>query len=194
LIKYGNNSFRHSDFKGIAQGSKGSFQFDFGDNCTLQSIATGNEMARPTGSLPTAQYQQKNIADVQSKGHSWGNTNQSEDLFQIVRSGVTYAGRATIKKAKEMKQIGNSNEDMLALLEAVVGNKNELLYIREYFHPLLKGEIYLSGEQVCEMLHISKRTLQQYRDDGLIPFIKLERKILFRESDIVKVLEDNYQR
>nr|WP_262675124.1 helix-turn-helix domain-containing protein [Flavobacterium sp. UBA6135] len=83
---------------------------------------------------------------------------------------------------------------MLALLEAVVGNKNELLYIREYFHPLLKGEIYLSGEQVCEMLHISKRTLQQYRDDGLIPFIKLERKILFRESDIVKVLEDNYQR
>ena len=93
-----------------------------------------------------------------------------------------------------MKQIGNSNEDMLALLEVVVGIKNELLYIREYFHPLLKGEIYLSGEQVCEMLHISKRTLQQYRDDGLIPFIKLERKILFRESDIIKVLEDNYQR
>ncbi len=92
-----------------------------------------------------------------------------------------------------MKQIGNSNEDMLALLEAVVGIKNELLYIRKYFHPLLKGEIYLSGEQVCEMLHISKRTLQQYRDDGLIPFIKLERKILFRESDIVKVLEDNYR-
>ena len=93
-----------------------------------------------------------------------------------------------------MKQIGNSNEDMLALLEDVVGIKNELLYIREYFHPLLQGEIYLTGEQVCEMLHISKRTLQQYRDDGLIPFIKLERKILFRESDIVKVLEDNYQR
>ena len=84
-----------------------------------------------------------------------------------------------------MKQIGNSNEDMLALLEAVVSIKNELLYIREYFHPLLKGEIYLSGEQICQMLHISKRTLQQYSDDGLIPFIKLERKILFRESDIV---------
>ena len=92
-----------------------------------------------------------------------------------------------------MKQIGNSNEDMLTLLEAVVAIKNELLYIKTHFHPLLQGEIYLTGEQVCEMLHISKRTLQQYRDDGLIPFIKLERKILFRESDIVKVLEDNYQ-
>ena len=93
-----------------------------------------------------------------------------------------------------MKQIGNSNEDMLTLLEAVVAIKNKLLYIKTHFHPLLQGEIYLTGEQVCEMLHISKRTLQQYRDDGLIPFIKLERKILFRESDIVKVLEDNYQR
>jgi len=45
-----------------------------------------------------------------------------------------------------------------------------------------------------DILHISKRTLQQYRVDGLIPFIKLEQKILFRESDITKVLEDNYQR
>ena len=123
-----------------------------------------------------------------------GNANQSENVFQIVRSGITYAGSATIKKVKEMKQIGNSNEDMLALLEVVVGIKNELLYIREYFHPLLKGEIYLSGEQICQMLHISKRTLQQYRDDGLIPFIKLERKIIYRESDIIKLLEDTYQR
>ncbi len=65
-----------------------------------------------------------------------------------------------------MKQIGNSNEDMLTLLETVTGIKNELLYIREYFHPLLKGETYLSGEQVCEMLHISKRTLQQYGMTG----------------------------
>lgn len=91
-----------------------------------------------------------------------------------------------------MKQIGNSNDDMLKLLDTIVIIKNELLYIREHFHPLLKGEIYLTGEQICEMLHISKRTLQQYRDDGLIPFIKLERKILFRESDIIKLLEENY--
>src|SRR5690606_14095285 len=112
--------------------------------CTLQSTATGNKMARPAGSLPTAKHQQTNVADIQGKRYSWGNANQSEDVFQVIRSGITYAGRATIKKAKGMKQIGNSNEDMLALLEAVVGIKNELLYIREYFHPLLKGEIYLS--------------------------------------------------
>ena len=93
-----------------------------------------------------------------------------------------------------MKQIGNSNEDVLALHKDLASIKKELLYIKEHFHPLLKGKIYLSREQVCEMLHISKRTLQQYRDDGLIPFIKLERKILFRESDIMRVLEENYNK
>lgn len=92
-----------------------------------------------------------------------------------------------------MEQIGNSNEKMASLIEAIITIKKELLYIKQHFHPLLKGEIYLTGEQVCELLHISKRTLQQYRDDGLIPFIKLERKILFRESDIIQILEDNYQ-
>ena len=91
-----------------------------------------------------------------------------------------------------MEQIGNSNEKMASLIEAIITIKKELLYIKQHFHPLLKGEIYLTGEQVCELLHISKRTLQQYRDDGLIPFIKLERKILFRESDIIQILEDNY--
>ena len=70
---------------------------------------------------------------------------------------------------------------------------NESLYLFLQI-CIIKFNTNLSGEQVCEMLHISKRTLQQYRDDGLIPFIKLERKILFRESDIIKVLEDNYQR
>ena len=71
-------------------------------------------------------------------------------------------------------------------------HQNELLYIRNIFHSSWKSTF--RANKVCEMLHISKRTLQQYRDDGLIPFIKLERKILFRESDIIKVLEDNYQR
>ena len=52
-----------------------------------------------------------------------------------------------------MKHIGNSNEDMFALLEAVVGIKMNCCISGNIFHPLLKGEIYLSGEQVCEMPH-----------------------------------------
>ena len=56
----------------------------------------------------------------------------------------------------------------------------------------MNGEIYLSGEDVGKLLHISKRTLQQYRDDNILPFIQIGGKIIYKESDILKVLEQNY--
>ena len=36
--------------------------------------------------------------------------------------------------------------------------------------PAIADEHYLQGEDVCEMLHISKRTLQTLRDEGAIPY------------------------
>ena len=33
--------------------------------------------------------------------------------------------------------------------------------------PTIADEHYLQGEDVCEMLHISKRTLQTLRDEGV---------------------------
>jgi hypothetical protein len=58
--------------------------------------------------------------------------------------------------------------------------------------PNLKGETYLGNKDVCKLLHISSRTLQEYRDKGTIAFIKLEGKILYKQSDIDKLLNDNY--
>lgn len=57
----------------------------------------------------------------------------------------------------------------------------------------MNGEIYLSGEDVGKLLHISKRTLQQYRDDKILPYIQIGGKIIYRESDILTVLEQNYK-
>ena len=56
----------------------------------------------------------------------------------------------------------------------------------------MNGEIYLSVEDVCKLLHISKRTLQQYRDDKILPFIQIGGKIIYKESDILAVLDQNY--
>lgn len=46
----------------------------------------------------------------------------------------------------------------------------------------LNGEKYLTNREVCQMLRISSRTLQNWRDTGKIPFIRLKGKILY--SDI----------
>jgi excisionase family DNA binding protein len=56
----------------------------------------------------------------------------------------------------------------------------------------LNGERYLTDKEVSEKLKVSRRTLQDYRNEGKISYCQLGGKILYRESDIEKMLEDNY--
>ena len=55
--------------------------------------------------------------------------------------------------------------------------------------PQLNGEKYLTNREVCQLLRISPRTLQNWRDTGKIPFIRLKGKILYKESEILKELK-----
>ena len=57
--------------------------------------------------------------------------------------------------------------------------------------PHLNGEKFLTNKDVCGMLHISSRTLQDWRDTGNIPFIKIKGKILYRESEVLRTLKNN---
>lgn len=50
--------------------------------------------------------------------------------------------------------------------------------------PHLNGEKFLTNKDVCQMLHVSLRTLQDWRDNGIIPFIQIKGKILYRESEV----------
>ena len=58
--------------------------------------------------------------------------------------------------------------------------------------PILGGEVYLTGEEVCSQLRLSTRTLQEYRNLGTLPFYKIGRKILYKQSDIQPMLERHY--
>ena len=58
--------------------------------------------------------------------------------------------------------------------------------------PMLNGEVYLSGEEVCSQLRLSIRTLQEYRNAGILPFYKIGGKILYKQSDIQTMLERHY--
>jgi len=58
--------------------------------------------------------------------------------------------------------------------------------------PSFWDDPFLDNRQVCKLLKISPRTLQDYRDKRLIAFYKLEGKILYKMSDIHKMLENNY--
>ena len=57
---------------------------------------------------------------------------------------------------------------------------------------MISNDIFLGNKEVCELLQLSPRTLQDYRDKRIIPFYKLEGKILYKMSDIQRMLENNY--
>lgn len=58
-------------------------------------------------------------------------------------------------------------------------------------HLRLRGERYLDNKEVCKMLHISPRTLHHYRDSGKIAYIHITGKILYKESDVLKLIDGN---
>ena len=45
----------------------------------------------------------------------------------------------------------------------------------------------------CERLYISPRTLQDYRDRKIIPYTQFAGKILYKASDLERILEENYR-
>ena len=59
--------------------------------------------------------------------------------------------------------------------------------------PTLNGDSFYTDEELSEKLKLSRRSLQDYRNEGRIPYIKLGGKILYRSSDIGKLLEDGYR-
>ena len=48
-------------------------------------------------------------------------------------------------------------------------------------------------KEVCEKLYISPRTLQDYRDRKIIPYTQFAGKILYKVSDLERLLEDSHK-
>lgn len=57
--------------------------------------------------------------------------------------------------------------------------------------PHLNGEKFLSNRDICQMLQVSSRTLQDWRNTGKIPFIQIKGKILYKQSEALRWLEQN---
>lgn len=60
----------------------------------------------------------------------------------------------------------------------------------------IADEHYLTGEEVCEKLHVSRRTLQALRDEKAIPYTSITAaggKLLYPESGLYEVLKKNYK-
>lgn len=48
---------------------------------------------------------------------------------------------------------------------------------------------WLDNQEVCEILNISKRTLQGYRESGVLPYSKIGYKMFYRPVDVQKMFD-----
>ena len=55
------------------------------------------------------------------------------------------------------------------------------------------NEQFLTDKEVSAWLKVSRRTLQDYRNNGMIAYYQLGGKILYKESDIEKMVMSGYR-
>jgi hypothetical protein len=77
----------------------------------------------------------------------------------------------------------SSLEDLLEKVEKIRGANK----------PSLDGERYYTDKELAVKLKVSRRSLQDYRNNGILPYIQIGGRILYRASDIERTLMDEYK-
>ena len=92
-----------------------------------------------------------------------------------------------------VRDLNMEADDMQVVLSALKGVSKRIKEVAQTHKPLFGGEHFLTGKEVCERLYISPRTLQDYRDRKIIPYMQFAGKILYNASDLERLLEKNYK-
>ena len=92
------------------------------------------------------------------------------------------------------KVLTADDECITTTLQALQKGAKAISQLALNYRPPLNGERYMTDKEVAERLKVSRRTLQEYRNDRKIPFLIFGGKVLYRETDIQQMLEDNYKK
>ena len=92
------------------------------------------------------------------------------------------------------KDLNMESDEMQLVVSALRGVKKRIVEVAETHKPIFSGELFLTGKEVCERLYISPRTLQDYRDRKIIPYTQFAGKILYKASDLERILKMNYNK
>ena len=89
--------------------------------------------------------------------------------------------------------ITKNNECVVSFFQSLDRMLNGIENMVKNCKPTLGGERYLTDKEVSAKLRVSRRTLQDYRNEGRIPYYQLGGKTLYKESDIQRILDSSYR-
>lgn len=87
------------------------------------------------------------------------------------------------------------NDELIAgTIESLRKASRKADKLMDEYKPVLHGERLMTDGELEAVLRVSPRALREYRNDGILPYIRMKGNILYRESDIEKVLKASEHR
>lgn len=81
------------------------------------------------------------------------------------------------------------NDNVIAeTLESLRKANRKANALMESYKPVLHGERLMTDGELATALRVSPRALRDYRNEGILPYISMKGNILYRESDVERVL------
>jgi hypothetical protein len=106
------------------------------------------------------------------------------------------------ERASKMENITREimSDEYRQIVEYFMPIAKELAEIKKIVEVIGKNrflktmENWINGEEVIQVLKISKRTLQSYRDKGLLGYTQIGNKIYYKVEEIQQLMEKNYKK
>lgn len=91
------------------------------------------------------------------------------------------------------KTIMTNDEWAVGFMEQLDTMLDGIENITEKSKASFGNERFLTDKEVSAWLKVSRRTLRDYRNNGMVSYYQLGGKILYKESDIEKLVMGGYQ-
>lgn len=91
------------------------------------------------------------------------------------------------------KTIMTNDEWAVGFMEQLDSMLNGIESMNEKSRASFGNERFLTDKEVSAWLKVSRRTLQDYRNNGMVSYYQLGGKILYKESDIEKLVMGRYR-
>ena len=145
--------------------------------CTLMDVPPRKMLQlRRSGSIPYSYIDRKVLQTagyhpLYGGGNSSGDTPKSNDMIQSMLT----------KESPEIIRFFRNIESLSEILDTQA----------EKMRPVLNGERYMTDSELAGHLKLTRRTLAEYRITGKLPYYKVGGKLLYKEKDILVLLERN---
>ncbi len=164
----------------------------------VRSGKGGRERLSPIIGPDSAQIIER-MQNTPSEEKVWQHVHQSADIHGYRAEYATAMYKAHARPIEEIpydrvnKGSGRKYQSEVYICRKdEAGRKLDKAETREKHLNYLNGERLYDNQEVCLLLRISKRTLQRYRNNGVLKFYSIYHKTYYKESDLHEFIRNNF--